>query len=317
MGDPAGIGPEVVLRALAATRAPRPLTIFGDRCWLEETCRHLRISQQRVFTSNVTVVDCPEAQSTSGRSRRVRRGQRSASAGRIAYACLTHALAAWQRGEIDALVTAPVSKAAIQAAGHWFPGHTEWLARCVAAPQVEMLLIGGGLRVLPVTRHVPLRSVPRMVTAPRLRAAIELCASSLREQFGIERPRIAVAGLNPHAGEFGRVGSEERRILQPAIHACRRRHLRVQGPISPDAVFLDARAGRFDAVLVMYHEQGLIPLKMLARDEGVNVTLGLPFVRTAPDHGTAFDIAPHFCAHPGAMIAAIRLALELSRHTSL
>lgn len=306
MGDPAGIGPEVIVRALAAEPPRAAVTIFGNEPRLLATARRLRVSSRRFPGPRVTIVTCPNAPLAG-----VRRGQPSPAAGHAALTYVCCAVAAWERGQVDALVTAPLSKAAVQAAGHWFPGHTEWLARRTGVREFAMLLVGGGLRVLPLTRHVPLRRVPTLVTAAQLRTALRVCAEALRRDFGIRRPRIAVAALNPHAGESGKIGTEEQRVIAPVIRAFRRPDVRVIGPVSPDAVFFDARRGLYDAVVAMYHDQGLIPLKMLARDEGVNVTLGLPFVRTAPDHGTAFDIAPRFQAHPGAMTAAIRLAIAL------
>ena len=306
MGDPAGIGPEVVVRALAAARLHQPVTVFGHAAWLAATARRLRIPAQRFRGSRITIVECVNVPTG-----RLRRGWPSPATGDAALSCVRSAVAAVERGEVDALVTAPVSKAVVQSAGHWFPGHTEWLARRSRAREVGMLFVGGGLRVMLVTRHVALRRVPSLLTRARLQTALRLCVEALRRDVGIRQPRIAVAGLNPHAGESGQCGVEEQRVIAPTLRALRRTGARIDGPLSPDAVFFDALRGCYDAVIAMYHDQGLIPFKMLARDTGVNVTLGLPFVRTAPDHGTAFDIAPRFCANPGAMLAAMRLAIAL------
>lgn len=306
MGDPAGIGPEVVVRALAAVRLRHPITVFGRVAWLAATARALHVSARRLRGNAITIVEC--ATTSSGR---FRRGRPSAATGDAALACVRRAALAVEQGAVDALVTAPVSKAVIQSAGHWFPGHTEWLARRCRVSDVGMLFVGGGLRVMLVTRHAALRRVPTLLTRERLRTALRLCVEALQRDYRIRHPRIAVAGLNPHAGESGRLGTEEQRVITPTLRALRFSGARITGPIAPDAVFFDARQGRYDAVVAMYHDQGLIPFKMLARDTGVNVTLGLPFVRTAPDHGTAFDIAERFCAHPGAMLAAIRLAIQL------
>ena len=308
MGDPAGIGPEVVIRALARLRSPHRFVVFGDAQWLAATRRAVKLPIHAFPGPRVTIQNCCNVT-----GKHIRRGQPSVATGQAAFDALRAAMRALEAGVIDALVTAPVSKATVQSAGHWFPGHTEWLAREAGVRDVEMLLVGGGLRILPLTRHVPLRRVPRLITRARLRTALRVCATALRQQFGIRRPRIAVAGLNPHAGESGTVGTEEQRLIAPVVRAARLAGARVIGPVSPDAVFVSARHGDYDAVIAMYHDQGLIPLKVLARDEGVNVTLGLPYVRTAPDHGTAFDIAPRVRAHPGAMLAAIRLAITLAQ----
>lgn len=306
MGDPAGIGPEVVIRALADAPPRAAVTVFGDAAWLARIARRLRVSSTRFPGPRVRVAHCPDVSLTG-----IRRGRPSPRSGHAALMYVCCAVAAWERGELDALVTAPASKAAVQSAGHWFPGHTEWLARRLRARQVGMLFVGGGLRVMLVTRHERLRDVPALITRKRLTAAITLCARALQRDFGLRRPRIAVAGLNPHAGESGALGTEERRVIAPTLRALKLPGVTLLGPLSPDAVFFDAVHCQYDAVVVMYHDQGLIPFKMVARDEGVNVTLGLPCIRTAPDHGTAFDIAPRFRANPGAMLAAIDLAIRL------
>jgi len=312
MGDPAGIGPEVVLRALAQPRLRRAgqYLVFGDARWLERLRRQLRLAAHVVAAPHCHVVDLHNITPQT-----VHRGHPSRASGQAAWDYLQAAVTALRTRTIDVLVTAPVSKAAIQSAGHWFPGHTEWLARQAGVREVGMLIVGGPLRVLLVTRHVPLRAVPRALTAARLRTALRLCRTGVQDLLGIARPRIAVAGLNPHAGESGRLGTEDRQLIAPVVRAFRRQGLAVTGPHSPDALFHDAVRGRYDAIVAMYHDQGLIPLKMLFRDAGVNLTVGLPFIRTAPDHGTAFEIAPRLQAHPGAMRAAILLAITAWRRT--
>lgn len=219
------------------------------------------------------------------------------------------------RGDADALVTAPINKASMNRAGFRIPGHTEFLAELSGTKRFEMMLVGGPLRVVPVTRHVALKDVPRLLTKKKIEEAIALTDQELRRSFGIKKPRIVICGLNPHAGERGLFGSEEERIIAPAVKAARRRTgSALTGPLSPDALFRDAYLGRYDAEICMYHDQGLIPLKMISRGAGVNVTLGLPFVRTSPDHGTAYGIAGKGVADPGSMLAAMELAWLISKN---
>jgi 4-hydroxythreonine-4-phosphate dehydrogenase len=205
-------------------------------------------------------------------------------------------------GELAALVTGPIAKRQI---APW-PGQTEFLAHLAGTRKFAMMLVGGPLRVALVTTHAPLKDVPKLITGRRIREVIELTEDFCR-RIGIKRPRIGVAGLNPHAGENGLLGDEERRIIAPAV-----KRTRAVGPLPADTLFYKAYRGEFDAVVAMYHDQGLAPLKMIAFDTGVNVTLGLPFVRTSPDHGTAYDIAGQGIARPGSMIAAINLAARLA-----
>jgi 4-hydroxythreonine-4-phosphate dehydrogenase len=219
------------------------------------------------------------------------------------------------QGQAQALVTAPLSKEALKMAGERHPGHTELLAELAGLKphQVGMLLAGGGLRVFLVTRHQSLLSAIAGLTPVAVAGAARLCGRGLNLSFGILRPRLALAALNPHAGEAGAFGDEERRILAPALRQLRRqRGFSIAGPLPADTVFVQAVRGDYDAVLCLYHDQGLIPLKLLAFESGVNVTLGLPFVRTSPDHGTAYDIAGRGRAHAGSMKAALRLAVDMA-----
>jgi 4-hydroxythreonine-4-phosphate dehydrogenase len=215
-------------------------------------------------------------------------------------------------GAASALVTGPVSKSRLYAVGFTHPGQTEFIAeRCgVSSDLVAMMLAGPTLRVIPVTTHIPFAEVPSQLTTDRILTKGRATVRGLQRQFGIDCPRIAVAGLNPHAGEDGTLGREEIDIIMPAIELLRAEGCEVSGPHPPDIMFCDRRRRDYDAALCMYHDQGLIPLKTLHFDEGINVTLGLPIVRTSPDHGTAFDIAGKNVADPGAMIAAIRTAGE-------
>ena len=295
------------LRALRE-EGVRPRKQLGQHFLADaRTARRLRLTAV-LRARRVSVVDLANVE-----RRRWKPGLFSAPAGRASYAYLEEALRRWRQGRVQAMVTAPVTKAAIRRAGIPFIGHTEFLARATRSPRIAMMLIGGPLRVALVTRHLPIASVPRHVTPEAVRLAIHLTHRALRGWFGLRRPRIAVASLNPHAGEAGSMGQEEQRVLRPVIARLRHACPTLVGPLPPDAAFYDAYRGRYDAVICMYHDQALIPLKMVSRDAGVNITLGLPFVRTSPDHGTALDIAGRGIADPGAMIAAMTLAARLCR----
>ncbi|HEX7140318.1 MAG TPA: 4-hydroxythreonine-4-phosphate dehydrogenase PdxA, partial [Vicinamibacterales bacterium] len=217
-----------------------------------------------------------------------------------------------KRGEVDAIATAPVNKEAFGLAGLPWTGHTDLLGHLTGTRRVAMMFYSEPLRVVLATVHVPLAAVSRALTMETMQATIELTADEL-PRFGYERPRIGVAGLNPHAGEHGLFGDEERNAIAPAIGACRARGIDVSGPFPGDTVFVRARRGEFDVVIACYHDQGLIPIKLLAFGQAVNVTLGLPIIRTSVDHGTAFDIAGKGIADPESMIAAVLLAARLAR----
>jgi 4-hydroxythreonine-4-phosphate dehydrogenase len=248
---------------------------------------------------------------TIGRAR-VPAGVLSAEAGRAAYDTVVRAVADARRGLVAAIATAPVSKEAFHLAGLPWRGHTDLLAHLTGASHVAMMFYSDRLRVVLATVHIPLTDVPRAITARSLEQTIDLTAASLPE-FGIARPRIAVAGLNPHAGEHGLFGQEEEIAIAPAIAACRGRGLDVSGPFPGDTVFVRACRGEFDVVVACYHDQGLIPVKLVAFGQAVNVTLGLPIIRTSVDHGTAFDIAGTGAANPESMIAAVILAARLAQ----
>ena len=277
LGDPAGVGPEVIDRALASSAIPSgfEIEILGDR--------------------SAGLLGKPDA--------------RSAAA---ALAALDEAVRQLKNGTADAVVTGPVSKEGLQSQGFPFPGQTEYFAAAFGVTDFGMLLTGSTLTVGLATIHVPLAAVPGLLTTDEIVRIGHLTADFLIRR-GIARPRIAVAGLNPHAGENGAFGDEETKIIQPAIDQLNSSGSGIfSGPAVPDAIFRDASQGHFDAVLAMYHDQGLIPLKLLDFDTAVNVTLGLPKPRTSPDHGTAFAIAGKAVANPSSMIAAIRLACELA-----
>jgi 4-hydroxythreonine-4-phosphate dehydrogenase len=307
LGDPAGIGPEIVVRALAV-RPKLDLVVFGDRGLLARTAA--AVGMELPASARLQAV-------TNLAPTEIAPGKPSDAAGRAQLAYLAAATDAALAGEVGAIVTAPISKQWIARAGFSFPGHTEYLASRAGAREFAMMLAGPTLRVTVATTHVPLRDVPRLLTVDGIASAIWLTAEALERRFGIASPRVAVAGLNPHAGEAGRFGDEEPRLVEPAVERARARIAEaglaasVTGPHVPDAVFRQAAKGGFDAVVALYHDQGLIPLKLLDFDEGVNVTLGLPFVRTSPDHGTGYDIAGTGQARPNSFLAALDLAARM------
>ncbi|MEM9148806.1 MAG: 4-hydroxythreonine-4-phosphate dehydrogenase PdxA [Pseudomonadota bacterium] len=218
-----------------------------------------------------------------------------------------------QSNRVSGIVTNPINKKLLyEGAGFSYPGHTEYLASLADVPRTVMMLAAPGLRVVPVTIHIPLADVPKKLTAQEITETARITYSALQESFGIEKPRIAVSGLNPHAGEGGTIGREEIETIMPAINALRGEGLDLTGPMPADTMFHPAARDRYDVALVMYHDQGLVPLKMLDFARGVNVTLGLPFIRTSPDHGTAYDIAGTGQADPSSLIAAIQLAGKMA-----
>ena len=315
LGDPAGIGAEVIAKSwerrqaqglppffavgdAAAIQAvwPGPLAVIGDPA-----------EAAGAFDEGLPVIRVADATTPPGGLDLV--------GARNALDALEMAVGLARSGAASGLVTGPVSKSRLYAVGFSHPGQTEFVAeRCgVSSELTAMMLAGPTLRVVPVTTHIPLREVAAALTADLIVAKGRAAAKGLQRQFGIERPRLAVAGLNPHAGEEGTLGREEIDIVMPAIERLREEGYDVSGPHPPDIMFQERRRRDYDVALCMYHDQALIPLKTLHFDEGINVTLGLPIVRTSPDHGTAFDIAGKNLADPGAMIAAIRTAGECAR----
>lgn len=313
MGDPLGIGPEIVAKAIAAWTG-RPLAIFGD------APRLTAMSQQLELASPITVVNSYTELATADDAAPVLVagpevsgpwGNVTGEAGRAAYQYLETAAEAYRQGYIRGLATAPIHKEAIHAAGIAEPGHTEILARLFEAPRVAMMLVGGGLRVTHVSTHVSLDEAIRRVTGDRIRSAVELTHEML-PRFGVTGGVIAVAGLNPHNGEHGLFGDTEDRVIRPAVERMAKAGLPVVGPISADTVFARARQGEFSAVIALYHDQGHIPVKLVAFDQAVNLTLGLPGVRTSVDHGTAMDIAGRGIASAQSLLAALSLAEQLT-----
>jgi 4-hydroxythreonine-4-phosphate dehydrogenase len=285
-GEPAGIGPELCARVAR----DYPLTVIGDRALLG---------------------GCPRIEHVPLRGENIP-GKLNAANSAYVLAVLDRAIRGCLSGEYDALVTAPVQKSVLNDAGIAFTGHTEYLAERSGAGQPVMMLVGGGLRVALATTHLPLAEVPRAVTRQRLGDVLRVVDADLRKRFKIAAPRILVAGLNPHSGEAGHLGREEIEVIAPAIEAARAAGIAARGPIPADTLFVPERLREADCALAMYHDQGLPVLKYASFGRGVNVTLGLPFVRTSVDHGTALDLAGTGRADPGSLVEAIELALQLA-----
>lgn len=278
LGDPAGIGPEIVSKALRDSRVLRacaPVVLGEKRC--------------------------------------SRLGRPSREGGRIAIDALELGLALTQSGQVQALVTAPVSKESFRLADHGFPGHTEWLAERCHAPDAAMLMVAGPLRAILLTRHIPLADVSKHLTSRSITHSAELGYRFVKTYLGKRRPRLVACGVNPHAGDHGIIGQEEKTLYRPALRALKTRGIGVLGPLPSDTVFRQMAEGQYDLALAAYHDQGMIPLKLFAPDRVVNITLGLPIIRTSPGHGTAYDIAGKGIASAGPMIEAILLAARFSR----
>ncbi|HOX06992.1 MAG TPA: 4-hydroxythreonine-4-phosphate dehydrogenase PdxA [Planctomycetota bacterium] len=305
MGDPAGIGPEVALKALASPGAADagPFVLVGSRRVFAETAQRLGLAAG----APCEVLDCTPVEPAG------RFGALHADLAEAAARSVEEAAGLALAGRAAGVVTAPLTKEGLHLAKRPYPGHTEMLAALCGTPGAElMLLAGGGLRVALVTTHLALADVPSMITPERIGRRLDALAAGLARDFAIPRPRIGVLALNPHAGEGGRFGSEELKVIAPAIEAARARGVTAAGPLAADTAFRRQLAGEFDALLAMYHDQGLPVLKTLAFEAGVNVTLGLPIVRTSPDHGTAYDIAGRSTASERSMLAALRLAREIA-----
>lgn len=319
MGDPLGIGPEVIVKALAdpQLRSQARFVIFGLHDALEFAADQAEINsywwrepydgQPRV-ASGVLVADFDDLPQPRINGRRAP----DETAGRASFRFVEEAIGHLKSGVLDALVTGPISKAAWHLARYPFHGHTDLLARRLGVRRVTMAFFADELRVALASDHVPLFELRNRFTIGLVHQPIDLLDRALREWFGIERPRIGVLGLNPHAGEGGTLGDEERRIIEPALTLARNAGVRVSGPIPADTAFTPEVLGRYDGLVAMYHDQALIPIKMHAFHRAVNVTLGLGAIRTSPDHGTAYEIAGQNRADPGSTIAAIRMAIRLA-----
>jgi 4-hydroxythreonine-4-phosphate dehydrogenase len=321
MGEPAGIGPDLILDLFARRGEHElpPFIVMGNMAFLAARARRLGLNINFAATTVAEAADqFPVALPVSHIEGLVpdTPGKTSALSGKAVIESIARAVGETLAGACRAVVTAPIHKAALYTAGFRYPGHTEYLGALCAngegAPLPVMMLAHGDLRVVPLTIHVPLREVPGLVTHKLIRDTVLVVEHDLRTRFGIERPRLAVAGLNPHAGEGGSLGSEENDVIAPAVLDLRHNGSDIVGPLSADALFHLPSWKSYDAVIAMYHDQALIPIKTVAFDESVNVTLGLPLVRTSPDHGTAFDLAGTGKASAGSMLAAFRLADRLT-----
>ena len=318
MGDPAGIGPEVVLKAVAEEDIRKLCVpvIIGDAQLLAHTARTLDLQcgydivrRGEPFPDQFSDPVIFHLDNIGGF---IEPGIESGAAGKAAAGYIEAAVELCAAGSIEAIATAPINKRALFLGGYSFPGHTEFLAHLTGAEEYAMAFVAANLRIVLLSTHVPLSEAIRLVEKDRLVKVINLAYRELR-RWGIERPRLAVAALNPHGAEGGLFGVEEASEMVPAIEACRGiDDINVQGPVSADTVFLRASRGEFDAVIACYHDQAMIPVKCLSFGEAVNVTLGLPFIRTSVDHGTAFDIAGKGIAEHSSMVAAIKLAADLS-----
>jgi 4-hydroxythreonine-4-phosphate dehydrogenase len=315
MGDPGGVGPEVIVKALHSPEVRQlcyPIVI-GDDVVLRQTLSLLKIPLK------LRAIGSPEESRYDrgkidfiqiGAAKKFTKNKPTAEGGEVAAGCIIKAIELALDKQVDGIVTAPISKEGLKMAGFRWPGHTEMLSELTKTKDYAMMLVGGPLRVILVTIHTALKNVPDLITRQRILKTIRLAGKAC-SMLGIKRPKIAVAGLNPHAGEAGIFGDEEKKKIVPAVKSALKEGINVSGPYPPDTIFHKAYRGEVDIVVCMYHDQGLIPLKMLAFDTGVNVTIGLPFVRTSPDHGTAYDIAWKSIANPSSMIEAIKLAAKL------
>ena len=315
MGDPAGIGPEIIAKVFAEPDFTLPAMVYGDAGVMRRMVDRLAIPVQvrdiaepgdaRPQPGYVDVI------AVSDLADDLAVGKVDARAGEAAYRYVTEAITAAMKGDVRAIATAPINKESLQLAGVPYPGHTEMLADHSGTNDYAMMLFNNELRVILVTIHVSLRDAIDMLTVEKELTIIRLAHRAARD-LGVAKPRVAVAGLNPHAGESGQFGSEDDAIIAPAVQMARDEGIDCSGPWPGDTVFMQARQGRFDIVVAQYHDQGLIPVKYLGIDEGVNVTVGLPFVRASVDHGTAFDIAGTGQADHRSMRVAIEQAAQIA-----
>jgi len=305
MGDPNGVGPEIIIKTLSCSEIQNQCfpIVFGDSRVLNEA-KKLTGFNNEIDIINVTDLSFEDLSI----------GAPHKEAGMSSIRYIQAAVESALVGKLDAIVTAPISKESIHLAGSNYPGHTEMLRDLTGASNVAMMFVGGEFRIVLVTIHCALSDVPKLINEERILNTIKLANDSLTQYFRVKDPKIVVCGLNPHAGESGAFGNEEALHIIPAVQKARRMGIDVMGPLAADTLFYMAKKGRWDVIVAMYHDQGLIPFKMLSFKNGVNVTLGLPIIRTSPDHGTAFDIAWKGEADPSSMISAIRVALELARN---
>ena len=317
MGDPAGIGPEVILKALSRdeVRDSARFLIFGDANIIHREAKKLDFQIPLIPIPTVRDAEFPsngiEIANLTALSPTLKYGNPNAATGDAAFKYIKSAALSAIKGEVNAVVTAPISKEALKMAGHNYPGHTEILAEFCNTSDYVMMLAGPHLRVVLCTIHVPYLRVPALLSKDLIFKTIRITHESLSKHLG-KKPRIAVAALNPHAGEGGMFGDEEVQFIEPAVQEASSKGMDVSGPYPADTLFCRASKGDYDVVVCMYHDQGLIPLKLLDFETGVNITLGLPIVRTSVDHGTAFGIAGKGIANPSSMIEAIKTAVEMA-----
>ncbi len=308
MGDPSGVGPELILKALTdeSVTGTSEITVFGDRGVLDFLAGKLGIKGPgKNIVRDLSSID-PE---------KIQKGSARRECGLASIRYVEEAATAALSGAFDAVVTAPINKETAKKAGFKFPGHTEFLAHLTETKDYRMMLGGADLKVVLVTIHVPIKDVPGLITMPEVFKTIQITHGSLKNLFGVKDPKIAVAGLNPHAGEGGYFGNEETEAITPAIEKARSLGMDITGPLPADTVFYRAvRKKEFHAVVCMYHDQGLGPLKLIHFEDGFNTTLGLPIIRTSPDHGTAYDIAWKGIASPASLTVAIETAMEMVKN---
>jgi len=320
MGDPCGIGPEIILKALKfpAIRKIANYVIIGNKGVFDKTARALNIPVEYSTISHISDIESlktsvfllPTGEFKPGLMKRKRA---TAEGGGLSVQCVIKGINLAMNKHIDALVTAPICKEAVHLGGYGYPGHTEMLQTFSGMKRIVMLMVGGKLRVAFATTHIAIKDVPQSINPEGILGTINICNEGLKRHFGLKKPRIAICGLNPHAGEQGIFGDEERKIIIPAIEKARKKGIRCDGPVSADTVFYKALKGAYDVVVAIYHDQGAIPLKLHAFETGVNITLGIPFVRTSPDHGTAYDIAGKGIADPRSMMEAIKTAVKMAK----
>jgi len=319
MGDPAGIGPEIIIKSLVEGElSGAPVVVVGCARTLQRILAMNitpraelkvidRIADARFAPGVINVIDEPLEDADA-----LQPGVVQAQAGDLAYRCIKRATALAMNGEVKAIATAPLNKEALHLAGHHYPGHTELLAHLTGSKDYAMVLYTDKLKVIHITTHIALRKFLDTLNQDRVKTVIRV-ADTFLKRVGYDNPRIAVAGVNPHAGENGLFGDEEINIVGPAVEAMKAEGLNVTGPCPPDTVFMQCHEGMYDMVVAMYHDQGHIPLKLLGFYDGVNITAGLPFIRTSADHGTAFDIAWRGKAKAESMAVSIQLAMQITR----
>ncbi|MDN3515301.1 MAG: 4-hydroxythreonine-4-phosphate dehydrogenase PdxA [Candidatus Brocadia sp.] len=323
MGDPCGVGPEIIVKSLKspAIRKIAKYVIIGNKNVFEQAAGALKTPLKYRIISHISeIANSDQLVSLLSindfNSNLIKQKKPSAEGGELSVQCVIRGINLATSGHIDALVTAPICKEAIHLGGYGYPGHTEMLKIFSGAERVVMLMVGGRLRVAFVTTHIALKDVPQLIKVEDVLETITMTDNSLNQYFGIKKPRIAVCGLNPHAGEEGIFGDEERKVIIPAVEKAKKNGILCDGPVSADTIFYKALKGVYDVVVAIYHDQGAIPLKLHAFETGVNITLGIPFVRTSPDHGTAYDIAGKGIANPHSMMEAIKMAVTMTKRMS-